>query len=76
MRVNGCEVAEHHLVQLDIAGDALAIEAATDARLLFGHGEPIGERVVSYGPFVMNTENEIRQAITDYQAGKFGHVEG
>jgi len=76
VRVNGREVAEHHLVQLDIAGDALAIEAATDARLLFGHGEPIGERVVSYGPFVMNTENEIRQAITDYQAGKFGHVEG
>ncbi len=76
VRVNGCEVTEHHLVQLDIAGDALAIEAATDARLLFGHGEPIGERVVSYGPFVMNTENEIRQAIADYQAGKFGHVEG
>lgn len=74
--VNGREVAAHHLVELDVAGDELAIDALTDTRLLFGHGEPIGEPVVSYGPFVMNTEGEIRQAITDYQAGKFGHVRG
>ena len=74
--VNGREVAAHHLVELDTAGDELAIDALTDARLLFGHGDPIGEPVVSYGPFVMNTEGEIRQAITDYQAGKFGHVRG
>ena len=74
--VNGREVAAHHLVELDVAGDELAINALTDARLLFGHGDPIGEPVVSYGPFVMNTEGEIREAITDYQAGKFGHVRG
>jgi hypothetical protein len=76
VRVGDRDVAEHNLVELDIAGDALRIEAASDARLLFGHGEPIREQVVSYGPFVMNTENEIRQAITDYQTGKFGHVAG
>jgi len=76
VNVSGREVAAHHLVELDVAGDELAIDALADARLLFGHGEPIGEPVVSYGPFVMNTEGEIRQAITDYQAGKFGHVRG
>ena len=76
VRVNGRDVTEHHLVELDIAGDTLAIEALTSTRLLLGHGEPIREQVVSYGPFVMNTEGEIRQAITDYQAGKFGHVQG
>lgn len=76
VRVNGSAVTEHHLVDLDISGDELAIEAIAGARLLFGHGDPIREPVVSYGPFVMNTEAEIRQAITEYQAGKFGHVQG
>lgn len=46
--------------------------AATDALLLFAHAEPIGEPVVAHGPFVMNTREEIAQAIDDYQAGRFG----
>ena len=66
--------AQHHLVELDLAGDELTIEATSDARLLFGHGDPIDEPVVAHGPFVMNTVDEIRQAIVDYQAGKFGDV--
>ncbi|MFZ4687192.1 MAG: pirin family protein [Hyphomonadaceae bacterium] len=74
VRINGADVAEHHLVELDNAGDALALEATRDTRLLFGHGEPINEPVVSYGPFVMNTSDEIRNAIADYQAGKMGEV--
>jgi redox-sensitive bicupin YhaK (pirin superfamily) len=48
------------------------IEASSDAVNLLGHAEPIGEPVASHGPFVMNTVEEIRQAITDYNAGKFG----
>jgi quercetin 2,3-dioxygenase len=74
VRINGADVAEHHLVELDITGDALALESISDTRLLFGHGEPISEPVVSYGPFVMNTADEIRNAIADYQAGKMGEV--
>jgi redox-sensitive bicupin YhaK (pirin superfamily) len=35
-------------------------------------GQPLNERVVHYGPFVMNTEDEIRQALADYQAGRMG----
>lgn len=70
------EAQEHHLLELTPHGDAVEIVARTDAVLLFGHAAPIGEPVVSYGPFVMNTEEEIRQAIQDYQAGKFGPLPG
>lgn len=76
LRVNGHAVAQHNLVELDLAGDRLEIEATAPARLLFGHGAPIDEPVVAHGPFVMNTVEEIRQAIMDYQAGKFGFVAG
>jgi redox-sensitive bicupin YhaK (pirin superfamily) len=76
LKVNGQAVAQHHLVELDIAGGEIEIEAVTAARLVFGHGAPIGEPVVAHGPFVMNTVDEIRQAITDYQAGTFGFVAG
>jgi redox-sensitive bicupin YhaK (pirin superfamily) len=70
--IGGEEAQAHTLVELDAEGDTVEIEAATDATLLFGHADPIGEPVVSYGPFVMNTQSEIRNAIADYQAGKFG----
>jgi redox-sensitive bicupin YhaK (pirin superfamily) len=70
--VGGGEVLEHTLAELDDAGDSVEIEAATDALLLFGHADPIGEPVVAHGPFVMNTPQQIREAIRDYQAGKFG----
>ena len=74
VRINGRDVAQYNLVELDREGGELTIEAVTPARLLFGHGEAINEPVVAHGPFVMNTVDEIRQAIVDYQAGKFGGV--
>jgi len=43
---------------------------AADTRLLLMAARPIGEPVVQYGPFVMNTEAEIRQAVRDYQLGQ------
>jgi redox-sensitive bicupin YhaK (pirin superfamily) len=74
--VNGRPVAQHHLVELDLAGDAVVVEASAQARLLFGHGQPIDEPVIAHGPFVMNTPDEIRQAIIDYQAGRMGVIRG
>jgi redox-sensitive bicupin YhaK (pirin superfamily) len=61
-----------HLVDWNDDGDEIEIEAISDAFVLFGHGVPFGEPVVAHGPFVMNTREEILQAIRDYQAGKFG----
>ena len=61
-----------HLVDWNDDGDEIAIEAVSDAFILFGHAKPYGEPVVAHGPFVMNTREEIVQAIRDYQEGKFG----
>ena len=72
VRVGGAPVPAHHLAELADDGDAVEVSADGPAVLLFSHAEPCREPIVSYGPFVMNTEDEIRDAIRDYQAGKFG----
>jgi redox-sensitive bicupin YhaK (pirin superfamily) len=70
--VAGSPVERWHLVQMNDDGDSVAVAAGAEgATLLFGHADPIGERVVAHGPFVMTSEAEIHQAIVDYQAGKF-----
>ena len=74
IRIGGEEAGELSLVELSAEGDDVEIVAVEDAVLLFGHADPIGAPVVSYGPFVMNTRAEIEQAVRDYQAGKFGGV--
>jgi len=53
-------------------GEAVEVKSAKGARLLLLAGRPLREPVVQYGPFVMNTREEIEQAIADYQAGAFG----
>jgi redox-sensitive bicupin YhaK (pirin superfamily) len=67
--------SENEFVVFANAGERIAVEAKSEAHLLLLAGEPIEEPVVSYGPFVMNTEGEIRQAMLDFQAGKFGELE-
>lgn len=59
------------LVRMNDDGEAVRVRAESETVLLFGHADPIGEPVVAHGPFVMNTREEISQAIRDYQAGKF-----
>jgi len=60
-----------HLLDLNNDGDEVEIEAITDSLILFGHATPLQEPVVAHGPFVMNTRQEILDAVRDYQAGKF-----
>ncbi|MFC3550599.1 pirin family protein [Lysobacter cavernae] len=73
--VNGSQVArEAQLVMLDRAGRGVAIEANSDATVLLLSGEPIEEPIVGYGPFVMNTQEEIAQAIQDFNSGQFGQM--
>jgi redox-sensitive bicupin YhaK (pirin superfamily) len=55
-------------------GGEIRLEADTDASVLILSGEPIEEPVVIHGPFVMNTPGEIRQAMIDFQTGKFGAI--
>jgi hypothetical protein len=73
--VNGTQVArEAQMVTLDRAGSGVSLEANNDATVLLLGGEPINEPVVGYGPFVMNSEPQIRQAITDFNSGAFGQM--
>lgn len=67
--IDGVRVNDRNMAILSNSGDAVAIGADTDARILIVAGRPIGEPIVQYGPFVMNTEEEIRQAIRDYREG-------
>lgn len=56
-------------------GEEITIKALENSVVLILSGEPINEPIVSHGPFVMNTYEEINQAIMDVNAGKFGHLE-
>ena len=76
IEVNSTPVAgEAQLVLLSRDGGSVAVQAKSDAVVLALSGEPIGEPVASRGPFVMNTEAELRQAMEDYRAGKMGRLE-
>ncbi|MBZ0334018.1 pirin family protein [Marinobacter sp. AL4B] len=73
VQINDTDVLrEAELANLDREGQEIVLESNNDARLLVMSGEPIDEPVVGYGPFVMNTEGEIKKAMLDFQAGKFG----
>jgi quercetin 2,3-dioxygenase len=72
VQLAGASAPQYRLLELDDNGDSVDIVAESDAVLLFGHADPIGEPVVAHGPFVMNTREEIQQAARDYMDGKFG----
>lgn len=75
VQVNGHALArDGQLVVLDRAGSDVSIEANSDAVVLLLAGEPIDEAIVGYGPFVMNSETEIAQAIDDFNSGRFGGI--
>jgi redox-sensitive bicupin YhaK (pirin superfamily) len=66
---------EAQLALLSAAGEQVLLDAKQDSVLLVLSGEPIGEPVASYGPFVMNTQEELAQAVEDYRAGRMGHLQ-
>ena len=72
VNVNGEKAAKLQLVEFMNDGEELKVEALEDSYILLGHAKPFNEPVVSHGPFVMNTEEEIHEAFRDYQAGKMG----
>ena len=73
--INGQESAQDaQTVLLGRDGGAFSVEAQRDAKLLVLSGEPIDEPVVAHGPFVMNTVGEIKQAMLDFQNGRFGTI--
>jgi redox-sensitive bicupin YhaK (pirin superfamily) len=67
-------IRDAELAILDRADGRFVVEAHDNAILLVLAGEPINEPIVGYGPFVMNTQDEIRQAVEDYRGGKMGHL--
>ena len=72
LNVAGRSVKNYHMVQLKSDIDVLLQNSDTEARILMLQGRPINEQVMQYGPFVMNTKDEIKQAFEDYHATQFG----
>lgn len=75
VRINGEHtVGRHTLVVFADHGDRISIEATETTDILLLAGEPLNEPIMAYGPFVMNTEDEIRQAFLDFRQGAMGHL--
>ena len=75
VQVNGQTILRGpHLATLSSAGEGLTVEANNDVKLLLLSGESIDEPVVGHGPFVMNSQAEIAQALADFRGGRFGAI--
>jgi redox-sensitive bicupin YhaK (pirin superfamily) len=75
--VNGqqnLQLDANQLIQFQQDGDGISIEVKSDSQLLFLSGEPFNEPVATYGPYVMNTQTELLEAMRDYQMGKMGFL--
>jgi len=72
---NSEKVPTNHFVLFNNKGSEFTIKADDEAEILVLSGEPIDETIASYGPFVMNTNDEIRQTIDDFNSGKFGYLD-
>lgn len=76
VRINDSKIAPaDHFVLFKHDGEDFKVEAVKESVVLVLSGEPIDEPIASYGPFVMNTEEEIKEAYDDYYNGKFGYLQ-
>jgi len=76
IRINDSEVVNaDEFIHFKNEGTIIEIEALASSTILVLSGEPINEPISQYGPFLMNTQEEIQQAISDYNRGKFGYLE-
>ena len=71
-QINERSIGDYQLVQFAMNGESIEIEAQSESLLLIIAGKPIKEPIVSWGPYVMNTQSEIMEAMRDYQMGKMG----
>ncbi|MFA6262006.1 MAG: pirin family protein [Bacteroidia bacterium] len=72
LQINGQPIPSYHAVELASTVEVILTAGNTGASILMLQGKPIGEPVVQYGPFVMNTKEEIHQAFEDYNRDQFG----
>ena len=75
VEVNGMQAPEHSFILFRNEGEEISLKAHENSVLLLLSGEPIKEPVASYGPFVMNTQEELLEAIQEFNTGKFGTLE-
>jgi quercetin 2,3-dioxygenase len=75
LEINDDVVSEGSVIEWSHAGAGIAISAIADTHALILSGEPIDEPIVGYGPFVMNTQAEIAQAVDDFRQGRFGQLD-
>jgi hypothetical protein len=74
IRIDGQTASAAELAMMERAGSRLEFDVAEDTTLLLLNGEPLNEPIAGHGPFVMNTREEIAQAINDYNSGHFGQI--
>lgn len=72
---DGVVAKDAQMLMFSMQGQDIEVHAQEDSVALLLSGQPIDEPIVGYGPFVMNTKEEIAQAVQDFNSGKFGRIE-
>ena len=75
VKVNGEKAPADNFILFKNEGETISIEAEEDSILFVISGKPINEPIAAYGPFLMNTNEELEQALEDFNKGKFGYLE-
>jgi len=72
--INSTEITDKEMLEFNHDGDEIIIESQSEGRAIMLSGKPINEPLATYGPFVMNSQREIMDALEDYQSGKMGRL--